>query len=334
MQPHDRIFSYVYQALIALCLIGFSQISLAKNELPTIDEQYLNIEISDPARDAGYVIGDILNRKITLTIKKPYQLIIESLPIVGYEHLYRGKKSGIELVKINTKIEKNSASETYALDLSYQVFKTDRLVKPAALRAESLRIRNTSSKEVVQYKLPAFTFRISPLSVFGQVNLSQEMYPFTPPLTLDNDNVIFNLKVLAAALALALLGLLYIFGAHAWLPKMGAPFAKAYRDIRKMSDSTENLKQAVTRVHESLNKTAKESLFNHNLDAFIARNATFLPVKKEIEQFFGLSHQVFFEDSSQPLTTEDPKAWLLQLCRRLRDCERGLTPDPLQGAHA
>lgn len=335
MQPRYAIHTALCQALAILCLIGLSQTTFAKkDELPTIDAQYISVEVVDPARDAGYVVGDILNRQVTMTIQKPYELVSESLPIVGYEHRYRGKKSGIELVKITSSSKADSDSATYALDLSYQVFKTDRVAKPAALRAEAIKIRNTTTKKVVQYKLPDFNFRISPLSLIGQIQLDQEMYPFTPPLTLDNSKVIFNLKVLAAILAIALLGLLYIFGSHAWLPKMGAPFAKAFRDIKKMSDSPDGVKQAVTRVHESLNKTAGATLFSHNLDAFISLHPKFAPAKQEIEQFFGLSHQVFFEDASQSLTAENPKQWLQQFCRRLRDCERGLTPDAPQGSNA
>jgi mxaA protein len=334
MQPRYAIHNYFYQTIIMLCLICLSLQANAKDELPTIDAKYVNVEVVNPTRDAGYVVGDILNRKVTLTVKKPYQLIQESLPIVGYEHRYRGKKSGIELVKINSSTKQNADSETVTMDLSYQVFKTDRVAKPAALRAEAIKMRNTTNKEVVQYKLPDFNFRISPLSLIGQIKLDEEMYPFIPPLTLDNSKVIFNIKILAGLLAISLLGLLYIFGAHAWLPKMGAPFAKAYRNIKKVADSPEGIQQAVSQVHESLNKTAGGSVFTNNLDTFIAQNPRFAPVKSEIEQFFGLSHQVFFEDASQPLTTENPKTWLLQFCRRMRDCERGLSPDALQGANS
>jgi mxaA protein len=335
MQPSYFIRGYLLHALIILCSMCYSTHIFADSKLPFIDEKYIDVKVEDPTRDAGYVVGDILNRSVTITIKKPYQLVTESLPIVGYEHRYKGQVSGIELAKIDVNSKESADSETHILNLSYQVFKTGRVAKPAALRAESLRFRNLENKkQVVQYKLPAFTFRISPLSVIGQVKLDQEMYPFIPPLTIDNSNVIFNLKTLAVLLSLALLGLLYIFGTHAWLPRMGAPFAKAYRDIKKMPDSTEGIQQAVARVHESLNKTAGASLFSNNLDVFIAKNPAFSPTKKEIEQFFGLSHQVFFGDASQALTTENPKTWLLQLCRKLRDCERGLTPDLPQGANA
>jgi mxaA protein len=331
MQPSHTTRHFFIQ-LFTLCLMCLSQPIYAEVKLPSVDDQYIELKVEDPARDAGYVVGDILNRKITITIKKPYQLIDESLPIVGYEHRYKGQVSGIELASINKTTTENSDGETHVLDLSYQVFKTGRVAKPAALRAEILKLRNLENKkEVVQLRIPSFSFRISPLSVIGQVKLDQEMYPFTPPLTLDNSKVIFHIKVLASVLGLALLGLLYILGTHAWLPRMGAPFAKAYRDIKKIADTPEGIKQAVSRVHASLNKTAGASLFSNNLDAFIAKKPAFAPAKQEIEKFFGLSHQVFFEDGSHTLSHDNPKSWLLQLCRTLRDCERGLVPDVAQG---
>ena len=318
--------------LFTMCLMCFSHQLYAEVKLPSVDDQFVELKLEDPTRDAGYVVGDILNRKITLTIKKPYQLIDESLPIVGYEHRYKGQVSGIELSAINKKTTVTSEGETHVLDLSYQVFKTGRVAKPAALRAEILRLRNTENvKEVVEYRIPSFKFRISPLSVIGRVKLDQEMYPFIPPLTLDSSNVMFRIKLLAGLLGLALLGLLYILGTHAWLPRMGAPFARAYRDIKKMNESQDGIKQAVSRVHESLNKTAGTSLFSNNLDVFFIKKPAFAPAKQEIEQFFGLSHQVFFEDSSHKLHHEKPKAWLLSLCKTLRNCERGLVPDIAQG---
>jgi mxaA protein len=295
--------------------------------LPDINAKYVILKEENPTRDAGYVVGDILKRTITLTVKKPYELVKESLPIEGYEHRYKGQISGIELLKIGTEEIQHGDSATHVLHLSYQVFTTGKLAKPAALRAEIVKMRNTTNKEVLQYRIPSFSFRISPLSVFGSVKLKEEMSPFIPPLQLNADENKLHLKLLIGLLCLALLGLLYIFGMYAWLPRMGAPFAKAFRDIRKMPDTAEGLQKAVARVHESLNKTAGTSLFASNLADFIKSKSAFAPVASEIEQFFGLSRQVFFEPNAATNLNEAPKTWLLKFCRRLRDCERGLRPD-------
>ena len=314
--------------ILLLCTFVLSiQPALADVVLPDIDAKYVTIKEDNPTRDAGYVVGDILERTITLTVKKPYELVKESIPIVGYEHRWKGQISGIELSKVSSEEMPHSDSVTHVIHLTYQVFTTGKLAKPAALRAEILKMRNTEKKETLQYRVPSFNFRVSPLSVFGSVKLKEEMSPFTPPFLIDSSKQKLTLKLLTGLLSLSMLGLLYIFGMHAWLPRMGAPFAKAYRDIRKMSDTAEGLQQAVARIHESLNKTAGTSLFGNNIDTFIQGKSAFSPVKQDIEKFFSLSRKVFFEPESVQNSNEHSKAWLLTFCRHLRDCERGLRPE-------
>lgn len=321
---------------IVLNLMGLGlQPAMADIILPDVDVKYVSIIENNPTRDAGYVVGDILERTITITIKKPYELVKESLPIEGYEHRYKGQISGIELVKISAKETQHSDSVTHAMHLKYQIFTTGKLAKPAALRPEIIKLRNTTNKEVLQYRIPSFSFRISPLSVFGSVKLKEEMSPFIKPLLIDANKDKLQLKILMCILGFALLSLLYIFGMHAWLPRMGGPFARAFRDIRKMPETAESLQKAVARLHESLNKTAGNSLFSSNLADFVKIRPAFEPMKQEIENFFGLSRQVFFEESSESgtvrNTNETPKTWLLRFCRRMRDCERGLIPDLSHG---
>ncbi len=100
---------HVFMLIWATC---YATLTLAEVKLPEVDSQYVDVSVEDPTRDAGYVIGDILHRKVTLSIKKPYQLIKESLPIVGYEHRYKGQVSGIELAKIDVEKLETSNGET------------------------------------------------------------------------------------------------------------------------------------------------------------------------------------------------------------------------------
>ena len=314
--------------LLAICTLALGiQIAHADIILPDVNAKYVSIKQENPDRDAGYVVGDVLERTITLTIKKPYELVKESLPIEGYEHRYRGQISGIELIKINTQETSHSDSVTHVLRLKYQVFTTGKLAKPAALRAEIIKLRNTANKEIVQYRIPSFNFRISPLSVFGSVKLKEEMSPFVRPLRLNANRDILQLEIAVGLLSLTLIALLYIFGAYAWLPRMGAPFAKAYRDIRKMPNTTEELKKAVARLHTALNNTAGSILFSSNLADFLQKKPAFTPLEAEFEKFFTLSSEVFFESSEATHLGENSKDWLLKFCRHLRDCERGLTPN-------
>ena len=120
-----------------------------------------------------------------------------------------------------------------------------------------------------------------------------------------------------------------MLGKHAWLPRMGGPFAKTYRLIRKQDNTPQGLQNAVSSMHASLNTTAGSSLFNGNLEAFFAKKPAFKAIKNEFEQFFGLSRQVFFEPNAPHQVGNDPLQWLAQFCRRCRDCERGLIPDTI-----
>jgi mxaA protein len=108
---------------------------------------------------------------------------------------------------------------------------------------------------------------------------------------------------------------------------MGAPFAKAYRDIRKMPDNEAGIQEAATRLHAALNKTAGGVLFNSNLDQFLKNKPAYAPLKQELDRFFSLSSLVFFAPVAHTHLGVSPKLWLQQFCRQLRDCERGLLPN-------
>jgi mxaA protein len=324
MMQKTRLLHYVMSISLAFCTFA----THADVTLPSIDSKYVTVVEQNPTRDAGYVVGDKLERTITLTIKKPFQLVKESLPIVGYEHRYRGQISGIELTDIDVAEDENSTNTQYVIHLTYQVFTVSKLAKPAILRGEIVKIRNTTNKDLWQYRIPHFNFRISPLSVFGSVNLKQELSPFIEPLKISDQQPRQYLTIAAGVLGASLLGLLYILGTHTWLPRMGGAFAKAYRAIRKTDHSTEGLKQALTSLHQAINKTAGHSVFAQTVDAFLAEKPAYQSVKTEIAAFFSLSKNIFFEEANDSKIAEH-KAWLLRFCRQMRDCERGLTPEPL-----
>ncbi|MGQ0442653.1 MAG: hypothetical protein ACT4OH_04275, partial [Methylophilaceae bacterium] len=71
--------------VLVILSLAVSSTAIADVVLPAIDNQYVIIKEENPTRDVGYVVGDVINRTITLTVKKPYALVKESIPIVGYE---------------------------------------------------------------------------------------------------------------------------------------------------------------------------------------------------------------------------------------------------------
>ena len=321
----ELLFAFIFS------LSAINAHALDSELLPDIKPGIVSMQMQDPERSVGYVVGDVLTRHLTISIKKPYKLIDESLPIVGYQKRYRGQVLGIDLSDIQHIAKDDGDKVIHDLSLSYQVFTNKTVVKHGAIPTEYLHIINVNSKgkEVVKFRIPSFEFAISPISVFGQVKIEEDISGFRGPLLLDNSLEKKRLKTLLTIGILNLLGLLYILGKHAWLPRMGGPFAKTYRLIRKQDNTPLGLQNAVSSMHASLNTTAGSSLFSGNLEAFFAKKPAFKAIKNEFEQFFGLSRQVFFEPNATHQVGNDPLQWLAQFCRRCRDCERGLVPDAI-----
>ncbi len=303
--------------------------ALETDLLPDVKSGVVTAKIIDPTRDVGYTVGDILTREITVTVKKPYVLVEESLPIVGYERRYKGQLIGIDLSALKYSKQEIKDATEHHISLSYQVFTNNVVAKPAALPGEYLRILDTSSKDkkVYRYRIPSWNFAISPISVFGQVKIEADMSGYRGPLLLDAAPQQLRLKVLLVVFALSLLGLLYLLGKHAWLPRMGGPFAQAFRTIRKAPQTREGVQSAVTSIHKALNSSAGYTLFSNNLEALFLNQPAFKRIETELNQFFELSRRVFFESNSADRNNEEQLAWLGAFCKQCRDCERGLIPD-------
>ena len=316
--------------LIILNLSTHAAYALDVTKLPDVKKGIVSIKTINPIKDVGLTVGDIVTRQITLTIKKPYYLVTESLPIVGYEKTYRGQPIGVYLSGLKHTKKDEGEQIVHHLTLDYQIFTSSVVAKRAAVLAEYVRLVNTSDKEdLVKYRIPMWEFVISPLSVFGQIKVEDDMSQFRGPLLMDASSENSRLKVSLIFLLLSLLGLLYIIGKNAWLPRMGGPFAKGFRQIKKQDNTPQGIQNAVSSMHVALNSAAGNSLFMNNLDEFLAKKPAFNAIKTEINQFFSLSRQVFFEPNAKHDIGADPVAWLQQFCRRCRDCERGLIPDTL-----
>lgn len=324
MKKTIRIFYW----LLALNVAPQTAFAVDSQNLPDVAPDIVTLKTIDPVKLVGYTVGDVIEREVILTIKAPYKLIETSLPITGYEKRYKGQIIGIELKSVSHTKEEHKDSTTFDIKLAYQVFTNNIVAKNAALGPEYLNLINTkNSKDLVKFRVPSLDIAISPIAIFGQVKIENNMSPFRGPLLLSNVKEKKWLNYAIGIFAISLLGLLYILGQRAWLPRMGGTFAKTHRALRKLPVSPEGLKQAVYQVHESLNTTANMSVFSNNLEEFLARNPNFSPMAVEIRQFFSLSRQVYFEPNATHSVGANPQQWLQAFARRCRDCERGLLPE-------
>jgi mxaA protein len=325
-----RIRSHQYASICLgfLLLLGAASLQAEDAQLPEIDSQYVRLSTVEPVRDSGYTVGDLITRVVTLEVKKPYQLLDTSLPIVGYEKRYQGQVIGIELRDIKKIEEEKDDRTVYTITLTYQIFTRNVVAKPAALPPEFLKIQG--EKQVYSFRIPSWNFRISPIAVFGEVKLETDMSPFRGPLLKTDAREQLILKIALAILVLSGLGLLYILGVHAWLPRMGGPFARAYRELRKLKKlgaTDETLKLGLTAVHQAFNRSHGNSVFSDDVEVFVANKPVFAAIRPEIEKFFALSRHMFFDQADAQPVSAAQHEWLRQFTRRCRDCERGLRPE-------
>ncbi|MDP2248435.1 MAG: hypothetical protein Q8J65_09915 [Nitrosomonadales bacterium] len=327
---HMRKISQPFAVLClsAALLISSAGVRADEVELPPIDSKLVRLSITEAKRDSGYTVGDMITRVVRLEVKKPYKLLDTSLPIVGYEKRYQGQVIGIELRDIKKEEKEKSDSTVYTIHLTYQIFTRNVVAKPSSLPPEFVKIKG--EKDIYSLRIPSWNFRISPIAVFGEVKLESDMSPFRGPLLKTDEHEQLTLKITLTILVLSGLGLLYILGVHAWLPRMGGPFARAYRDLRKLKKlpaSDETLKLDLERVHQAFNLSQGNSVFSDDIDDFVSKKKTFAAIRQEIEHFFELSRRVFFvQGDAQPIDAEQHE-WLRQFTRRCRDCERGLKPE-------
>ncbi len=286
--------------------------------LPPQDSR-VTLQVFNPERDVAYTIGELVPRTVVLEVQRPFKLVDTSLPIPGYERRWKGQVTGIELHTISKSQSLGLGTNIYILNLTYQIFTSSSVTKPAFLPAETLKF--SDGKTTFSYRIPEWGFRISPIALFGTVKVEEDMSKYRGPLLLDPTPQRQHLKILLSIFGISLLGLLYILGVYTWLPRMGGPFSRAYRDLRKLPDTPQGLQQGVERLHKAFNLAAGTSVFS--ADNFIASKPAFAGLKSDIDQFFSLSRTVFFEPGAAS-GLQQPQQWLKRFCVSCRNYERGM----------
>ena len=292
-----------------------------------IDPSFIKITIKDPDQKVGYTVGDKISREIIFTVKKPYQLVEESLPIEGYEKRYRGQKLGVVLQNIKY-LKKDEGKEVrYKINLIYQIFTNNVVAKPASVTADYYRLINLADSEnILKYRIPDFTFAISPIAVFGDIKIEDDMSPLRGPFYISSQEEKAFLKKYFIGFIIVLLLIGYIWGRFTWIPGQNKIFSTVYKNNKKLSPSPENVKKFISDLHAGFNKTVNQSLFESNLETLLKKNKSFSNIKDEIHVFFDLSRSIFFENS-KVIDYKKTHIWLKSFSLHCRMSERKLIVD-------
>ena len=297
------------------------------NKFKDVDPKFVELVIIEPKQLVGYTVGDIIDRHVTISIKKPYQLIEESLPIVGYEKRYQGQLLGMTLrdIQFDKKITKDLS--TYKISLKYQIFTNNVVAKPAFITADYYRLINPAEPDkIVKFRIPELTIATSPIAIFGAVKVEDDMSSFRGPLTIET--IPSNMKVRYGifGFAISLLTLFYIYSRYTWLPKQNRFFSLVYRQYKKSNVNKKEIENFVTALHHGFNQTVNQALFINNKEDLFKKNNSFKHIESEINDFFKLSKAINFEEKTN-FKRDEAFEWLVIFSLHCRMCERGLTVD-------
>lgn len=268
---------------------------------------------TEPARQFGYTIGDIVQQRLHLK-PAPGQMLIEtSLPKEG--------RAGAWLQR--RKIAATRVADGWRIELTYQFINAPAESRTVALPALRLQLRE--GERIVEETIAESPLTLAPLTpklVLARAGL-EEMRPDTPPQLIDVTPRLRRLALYSAAAGL--IGLLWVswyFG-FTLRGRRARPFAHAERELRSLlagDGSPSAMREAMRRLHRAFDTTAGTTVFADALDEFFARRPALAPARDAVAHFFAASRNEFFSQSGS--AAEFDAARLLALSARLRSLER------------
>ena len=132
---------------------------------------------------------------------------------------------------------------------------------------------------------------------------------------------------MGVVILLVLLFLAYAYASIPFFQRAKGPFALAYRQLKTLhieQVGPTRYRAALRCVHHALNQTAGAVLFPDGLNTFFSHHPRYMAERAAIEKLFAQSRAAFYDSWNNEDAQTHSIDWLLRLCRRCRDLERGL----------
>lgn len=296
------------RALLALVLVAAAA--------HAADEATLRVDAEEP-RAYGYQVGDHLQRRVVVHVPSGWTLDETSLPKPG------GRGLALELRAVQRSTSPVAGGQRLQLDLDYQVFLAPAVPRTVEIGAH--RLRFTVAGRAEEALIEAWPVTIAPL-VQAEAPTRRglgEMQPDRPPLLVDTSAQRTRLTAYALIAALLAAGLALAYLGPPWQASRKRPFGRAWRVLRRLPAQPDDARwrRACVALHEALNRSAGQVLFERDLDAFVQRHAGFAPLRDDLQRFLRTTSAQFFGGAARE---PGDGRWLVALARRCRDAERGL----------
>ena len=280
---------------------------------PSPQEPAITVSVRQP-RAFGYVIGDELEQRISLLAPAGFAPDPKTLPRAGRTGVW------LELVPPHLSSDKLGEATRYRLILDYQVINVPEQVRTIDLPAVALTFSARGSQLTATVdEWPITIAPITPTYILARAGLAQAQ-PDAPPPRLDTARYMW-LTFLWIALILAVVAAIFA-QRHGipWLRHGARPFARAARDIAKLSrlpPERATYRRGLQRLHRAFDAAAGHAVFGERLAPLFAAHPELLGLRTDIEQFYAASQREFFGAPADGARLGE----VLALAARCRDAE-------------
>jgi mxaA protein len=295
------------------CRLAFALLAVAAPAGAAPDAT-LSATTQEP-RAFGYQVGDLVSRSVSVRVPEGLVLDAGSLPRAGV------RAQAFELRRLARLDRTEPGGQRIELTLHYQVFVSPPQVRTLELPPFTLQFKGAPRDESLRIDAwPVTIAPLAPVEASPRRGLG-ELQPDAEPPPIDTAASRHRLVAWLSAALIALGWLAFVYFGLPWWSRTQRPFAQAWRSVRGLpaSGAAASQRSAYRQLHEALNRSAGEVLFAPGVARFIAARPQFEALRADLALFFERSQLEFF--GSSPSGGDLP--WLVDLCRRCRDAERG-----------
>ena len=300
-------------ALFTVCL-GVYPASANEKSMP---DEIKSFTFRTPPK-FGYFIGDVVEHRIDIAVVKPYTLAIEHLPKPGP----RTRWLTVKDIDVDNKLSDDN--NRYTIITTYQLFKGVKRTTKLTIPPVILRFNNNDNANF-EFDTPAWSFSIAPLI---RNNIKDNELNVVPAIKPELLTVNTHFGLISIGIVALLSWLAWFYDWLPFLPKRAGPFAKAFREIKKLSRGKlkpEAYESALKLIHRAINQTVEATVFADQLDDYYPDFPVLAESLNGLRTFFRISQGVFFDKNPAKYRREYPLTWLESFCQDLSRIEKKIS---------
>jgi mxaA protein len=265
-------------------------------------------------RDSGYLLGDLIDERIDLSLPPGVSLDPDSLPLPGRVAPWMEVRA--------SRIEHGEQDGEQRVIVRYQIFAEVEQAERVPIPAFKLRVRDGARTRVVE--VPAKSFMLSPALPPTLSDEDRELKSQAPPGLLPVSKTALGLSFSLIAAVLCAAYLLWVHDRLPFLPRAPGPFARLWRSWRRRGRrglSDDDGLALLHAWHAALNLAAGETLYPSTLSRLFVSAPYLHPLRARIEELFEISWQSFYGPASSRAPAAEE---LLDMLRHAAERERGV----------